>query len=78
MFYLIAKEDRRWLKKIQYFNIIKNLGISKRHFLESQIKDQESEIKIKPEGGSPGWPYNLISGGRWTTNLVLTLRLAKR
>lgn len=68
MLYLIAMEDRKCVKKIQYFNIIKNLGLSE-SFSESQIKDKE--IKIEPEGGSPGGPDSLIISGKWTTNLIL-------
>lgn len=52
MFDLIAKEEKKWSQKIHSFNIIKNLGLSMRTLFKRQIKDQGSEMKRGPEGGS--------------------------
>lgn len=65
-------------KKIQYFNIIKNLGISKRSIFQKPNKGEGSEAKTEPEGGSPSRSDSLSHSRGWASGLVLGLMGLKR
>ena len=78
IFYLFAKEDRKWLKKVQYFNIIKNLGISKRSIFQKPNKGEGSEAKTESEGGSPSRSDSLSHSRGWAAGLVLAPMWVKR